>query len=72
MVSTSDKWKFTLYTVLFVVVLFNQYAFITVNKLLGSFVGAIADRHGCPTLLGFVVHTLVFTLVLRYSMDYHK
>lgn len=71
MVSSSDKWKFTLYTVVILVVLFNNYAFMTVNHLLGRFVGAIADRNGSPTMLGFVVHTLVFTLVLRYSMDYH-
>jgi len=66
---SSDKWKFTLYTVVILVVLFNNYAFKLVHSLLSNFVGAIADRNGCPNMLGFVVHTVVFTLVLRFSMD---
>jgi hypothetical protein len=68
MPSNSDKWRFTLYTVVMVVALFNHYAFIAVNSILGSVI-KISDKNGCPTLAGFVVHILVFTLVLRYSMD---
>ena len=66
---SSDKWRFTLYTTVMVLVLFNHYAFKTVNSLLGSLVGPISDKSGCPTPLGFAVHVAVFTLVLRYSMD---
>jgi hypothetical protein len=66
---SSDKWRFTLYTVVMVVVLFNHYAFNLVNSLLGGLVGPISDKNGCPTTLGFAVHVVVFTLVLRYSMD---
>ena len=68
MPSNSDKWRFTLYTVVILVALFNPYAFIAVNSILGSVV-KIADKNGCPTLAGFVVHLIIFTLVLRYSMD---
>lgn len=66
---SSDKWRFTLYTVVMVVVLFNHYAFKFVDSILGKVIGRISDNNGCPTMLGFIVHTLVFTLVLRYSMD---
>ena len=69
MPSNVEKWKFTLYTVIMVVVLFNQYAYMGVDSLLGKFI-KIADRNGCPTLAGFIVHIAVFTLVLRYSMDF--
>ena len=68
MPSNSDKWRFTLYTVIMVLALFNPYAFIAVNSIVGSVV-KISENNGCPTLAGFVVHVLVFTLVLRYSMD---
>jgi len=67
--ASSDKWRFTLYTVVMVVALFNHYAFKLVNSLLGGLIGAIADKNGCPTMLGFIVHVAVFTLVLRYSME---
>ena len=67
--ASSDKWRFTLYTVVLVIVLFNHLAFKTVNSLLGGLIGAISDKSGSPTPLGFAVHVVVFTLVLRYSMD---
>jgi len=68
MPSNSDKWRFTLYTVVMVLALFNPYAYKVVNSIVGSVV-KISDKNGCPTLAGFLVHVLVFTLVLRYSMD---
>lgn len=69
---SSDKWRFTFYTVVMVVVLFNRYAFNFVNSIVGKVIGRTSDNCGCPTVLGFIVHTLVFTLVLRYSMDLSK
>ena len=68
---SSDKWRFTLYTVVMLVVLFNHYAFLFVNSLLGSIL-PISDKKGCPTLAGFILHVIVFTLVLRFSMDLGK
>jgi hypothetical protein len=67
MPTNSDKWRFTLYTVIMVIVLFNKYAFMTVDKILGSIVPIY--KNGCSTSAGFIVHLMVFTLVLRYSMD---
>ena len=67
MPTNSDKWRFTLYTVIMVIVLFNKYAFITVDKIIGKIVPIY--KNGCSTSAGFIVHLMVFTLVLRYSMD---
>ena len=68
MPSNSDKWRFTLYTVVMVLALFNPYAYKVVNSIVGSVI-KISENNGCPTLAGFLVHVFVFTLVLRYSMD---
>lgn len=66
----NDKWKYTLYTVIIAILVFNPYTYIIVNDLLNRFVKvAISNKLGCPTTLGFVVHMAVFTLVLRYIMD---
>ena len=70
MPTNADKWRFTLYTVIMVIVLFNHYAFIAVDRLFGSVV-RISEKNGCPTLAGFVVHLVIFTSVIRYSMDLH-
>jgi hypothetical protein len=66
---SSDKWRFTLYTSLIAVLLFNNFAFKLVNSLLGGLIGPICDKNGCPTMLGFIIHVVVFTLVLRLIMD---
>ena len=65
----SDKWRITAFTALIVMLLFNHQAFLLVNSLLGRFVGPICDSKGCPTMLGFGLHLVVFAIVLRYSME---
>jgi hypothetical protein len=50
-----------------VIVLFNDYTFKALDKIVGSIVPIY--KNGCSTSAGFIVHLLVFTLVLRYSMD---
>lgn len=69
--TASDKWRFTLYTTLVLIVFFNHWTFSLVNSLLSRFIGQTATGNGCPTPLGFVVHTVLFTLVIRYMMDLH-
>jgi hypothetical protein len=43
--------------------------YLFVNKLLGSLIGTIANKEGCPTIIGFIVHAVVFTLILRLLMN---
>ena len=64
-----DKWRYTLYTTVVLLILFNPWMYKIMNKLLSRFVGAISNKDGCPTMLGFGIHTLVFTLILRALMD---
>lgn len=64
-----DKWRFTLYTTVLLLILFNPWMYIFVNKLVGSLIGSISNKEGCPTMLGFIVHAGVFTLILRVLMS---
>ena len=66
--SNSDKWRFTLYTTILLLILFNPWMYKFVNSLLYSIIGTIANKEGCPTILGFIVHTIVFTIILRLLM----
>lgn len=66
------KWKYTLITTVIFLIVVHPYTYIFVNYLSkklfsGKFV--IASATGCPTTLGLIVHTIVFTLLLRYVMD---
>ena len=39
------------------------------QSILGNLIGKISDKSGCPTVLGYLLHALVFTLFVRYSME---
>jgi hypothetical protein len=67
--NSSDKWKYTLYTTFVLLLLFNPVAFKAVNSILGGLIGPISSNDGYPTTEGFLVHVLIFTLVIRYMMD---
>jgi hypothetical protein len=39
--------------------------------MLGGFLGQISSSvTGCPTHVGFLLHAIVFTLIVRYMMDF--
>uniref|UniRef100_A0A6C0B8D4 Uncharacterized protein n=1 Tax=viral metagenome TaxID=1070528 RepID=A0A6C0B8D4_9ZZZZ len=67
--SASDKWRFTLYSTFVLVILFNPWTYSLVNSLLSRFIGQTATGNGCPTPLGFAIHVIIFTLIIRYMMD---
>ena len=68
---SSDKWRFTFYTVLVAILIFNPLTYKLVNSLLSGFLGSIANAAGFPTTVGFCVHIVVYTLIIRYLMDLH-
>ena len=59
-----EKWLYTLYTTIIFILVSNPFTYKLVNSILGN----ICDKKGCPTPFGFIVHTIVFTLILRVIM----
>ena len=69
--NSSDKWRYTLWTTLVLFIIFNPYTYKFTQKLLGVFLGQISSSvTGCPTHVGFLLHAIVFTLIVRYMMDF--
>ena len=66
--SAMDKWRFTFYTVIAFILVIAPFTYGITNALLGGFVGKLVSK-GCPTMMGLAVHTVVFTLLVRYMMD---
>ena len=66
--TNQEKWMCTLYTTILFFIIVNPMTYKLVNKLLGRFV-KIADRSGCPTFAGMLVHGVVFALLFRLMMD---
>ena len=67
--SSYKKWQISIFSALIFIVVIHPYTYIVTQKLLGSFVGKIADINGCPTTLGLIIHTIVYILLVRGSMD---
>ncbi len=64
----SQKWQITLFSALIFLLVVNPYTYGLTNTLFSSILGPIA-RNGCPTFVGLVLHTVVYILLVRYSMD---
>ena len=68
--TNAEKWKYTLLTTIIFIIVIHPMTYKLVQKLLGNILGKIADTNtGCPTMFGIFIHTIVFTLLLRYIMD---
>jgi hypothetical protein len=68
MTTPEHKWRISLFSACIFLAVVHPATYNFMNSLLENTLGKIADN-GCPTTLGLAVHTLVFTLVVRYSMD---
>ncbi len=58
------KFKYSLYTTMLFFVLASPTSFIIGNRLFGS---SVSSPSGCPTAVGFALHTFVF-LVAVYGL----
>ena len=67
--SSNKKWQISIFSALIFVLVIHPYTYIFTQTLLGSLVGKIADINGCPTTLGLIIHTIVYILLVRGSMD---
>jgi len=66
--SSEDKWKYTLYTTVLLIIIFNPFTYKITDGFLSGLLGHLATSTGCPTMLGFGIHVVVFTLFLRVLM----
>jgi len=67
--TNADKWRYTIYTTILFLIIVNPMTYKLVNGILGRVFGVIADSRGCPSMLGIMIHAIVFTLLLRYMME---
>jgi hypothetical protein len=63
------KWQITFFSALIFLLVVHPMTYQVTQKLLGGVLGKIAEPSGCPTTLGLALHTIVYILVVRGSMD---
>jgi hypothetical protein len=67
--SSYKKWQITFFSAFIFILVIHPYTYVLTQKLLGGLLGKIADSHGCPTTLGLFLHTIVYILLVRGSMN---
>lgn len=68
MTTNIKKWQITLFSTFIFIIIINPYTYNLTNSLLQNTIGQLSNN-GCPTNLGIIIHTIVFALIVRYSMD---
>jgi hypothetical protein len=64
MPSLSTKISATIQSIIVFLIISAPFTYKLTNSLLGGIIGKLADGSGCPTMLGLIVHSLVFGLIV--------
>ena len=67
--SSYKKWQISIFSAFIFILVINPYTYIFTQKVLGGVLGKISDSSGCPTTRGLMIHTLVYILLVRGSMN---
>ena len=67
--SSYKKWQISIFSALIFILVIHPYTYMFTQKLLGGLIGKIADSNGCATTFGLIIHTIVYILLVRGSMD---
>lgn len=68
MSTNSEKWMISFYSALLFLVVASPFVYGVVNKLTSVVGIQIASDDGCPNMAGLILHSLVFLLIVRFSM----
>lgn len=69
-VTEADKWRWTLSTAVVFAVVTNPMTYKLVDRIFKMIDVKIANQTGCPTIIGLIIHTIVFILLLRALMEF--
>jgi len=67
--SSYTKWQISIFSAFIFILVVNPYTYQITQKIFGDLLGKIAEANGCPTVKGLILHTLVYILLVRGSMD---
>ena len=67
--SSYTKWQISIFSAFIFVLVIHPYTYQLTQQMFGCILGKIAEANGCPTTRGLILHTLVYILLVRGSMD---
>jgi len=63
------KWQISIFSAIIFILVVHPMTYKLTQKLFGGLLGRISDMNGCPTNIGLILHTIVYILLVRGSMD---
>jgi hypothetical protein len=70
MLDSNHKWRISIFSAFIFILVIHPYTYMLTQKVLGGLLGNIANVYGCPTTRGLILHTLVYILLIRGSMEF--
>ena len=67
--TSSDKWTASFMLGILFLLVSSPFTYTLTNTITNGMGFAIADTQGCPNLAGLIVHTIIFTLLLRGMLN---
>ncbi len=67
--SSYMKWQISIFSAFIFILVIHPYTYLFTQNVFGGLLGKIAETNGCPTTRGLLLHTLVYILLVRGSMD---
>jgi hypothetical protein len=67
--SSYMKWQISIFSAFIFLLVSIPCTYKLTQKIFGGFLGQIDDANGCPTARGLALHTVVYILLVRGSMD---
>ena len=69
--SSYTKWVISIFSAFIFILVIHPYTYLFTQKVFGGLLGKIAETNGCPTTRGLLLHTFVYIVLVRGSMDLH-
>ena len=67
--SSYTKWQISVFSAFIFILVVHPYTYALTQSVFGGVLGEIANASGCPTMRGLLLHTIVYILLVRGSMD---
>jgi hypothetical protein len=67
--SSYTKWQISIFSACIFILVVHPYTYLLTQKIFGGLLGRLSEPNGCPTTRGLVIHTIVYILLVRGSMD---
>ncbi len=65
------KWQISIFSALIFILVIHPYTYKLTQTIFGNVIGQIIETTGCPTTRGLILHTLLYILLVRGSMNFN-